>query len=304
VITREQVPSVLDHTVYDQEGKKIGQAGHVFLDDTTGEPEWASVRTGMFGNHESFVPIHDARLVEDHVEVPCTKAQVKDAPHVDVDSGGHLSEREERELYRHYGVDWDAGRRRQGMAQGDVSGGTAGAAGMAGTAAASGPGRERGRMPDDRMERGTPDDAMTRTEERMRVHTEREDAGRARLRKYVVTEEVQQTVPLRHDEVRVEREPITDANREQAMRGEAFREDEHEVALHRERAVADTEAVPVERVRMVPEEHIEQETVRGQVRKERIDADIPEDARDTSAADRDMDDGTRGRHRRGRDDRH
>jgi hypothetical protein len=212
VITREQVPSVLDHQVYDQEGKKIGQAGHVFLDDATGEPEWASVRTGMFGNHESFVPIHDARLTEDRVEVPCTKAQVKDAPHVDVDSGGHLSEREERELYRHYGVDWDAGRRRQGMAQGDVSGGTAGAAGMAGTAAASGPGRER--------------------------------------------------------------------------------------------AVADTEAVPVERVRMVPEEHIEQETVRGQVRKERIDADIPEDARDTSAADRDMDDGTRGRHRRGRDDRH
>jgi uncharacterized protein (TIGR02271 family) len=156
-------------------------------------------------------------------------------------------------------------------------------------------------MPDDRMERGTSDDAMTRSEEQMRVHTERESPGRARLRKYVVTEEVQQTVPVRHDEVRVEREPITDANREQAMRGEAFREDEHEVPLHREHAVADTEAVPVERVRMVPEEHVEQETVRGQVRKERIDADIPEDARDKSR-DRDMPDDPRGRHR-GRNDR-
>lgn len=303
MITREQVPSVLDHQVYDQEGKKIGQAGHVFLDDATGEPEWASVRTGMFGNHESFVPIHDARLTEDRVEVPCTKAQVKDAPHVDVDSGGHLSEREERELYRHYGVDWDAGRSRRGMEQRDMSGGAAGmaGAGAAGAAAATGPGRERGHMPDDRMERGTSDDAMTRSEEQMRVHTERESSGRARLRKYVVTEEVQQTVPVRHDEVRVEREPITDANREQAMRGEAFREDEHEVPLHREHAVADTEAVPVERVRMVPEEHVEQETVRGQVRKERIDADIPEDARDKSR-DRDMPDDPRGRHR-GRNDR-
>lgn len=299
MITREQVPSVLDHQVYDQEGKKIGQAGHVFLDDATGEPEWASVRTGMFGNHESFVPIHDARLTEDRVEVPCTKAQVKDAPHVDVDSGGHLSEREERELYRHYGVDWDAGRSRRGMEQRDMSGGAAGmaGAGAAGAAAATGPGRERGHMPDDRMERGTSDDAMTRSEEQMRVHTERESSGRARLRKYVVTEEVQQTVPVRHDEVRVEREPITDANREQAMRGEAFREDEHEVPLHREHAVADTEAVPVERVRMVPEEHVEQETVRGQVRKERIDADIPEDARDKSR-DRDMPDDPRGRNDR------
>lgn len=54
---------------------------------------------------------------------------------------------------------------------------------------------------------------MTRSEERMHVGVERRETGRARLRKYVVTEDVEQTVPLRHEEVRIEREPITDANR-------------------------------------------------------------------------------------------
>jgi stress response protein YsnF len=327
VITREQVSSVIDHTVYDQEGKKIGQAGHVFLDDATGEPEWATVRTGMFGNHESFVPIHEARLVEDRVEVPCTRSQVKDAPHVDVDSGGHLSEHEERELYRHYGVDWNTGRHRKGMATGDMSstaagagtgaGAGAGAGGMAGAASSQSRERDRpadergpeddmshgkGLMSDDRMRRGTPDDAMTRSEEQLRIHTEREEAGHARLRKYVVTEDVQQTVPVRHDEVRLEREPITDANREQALRGPDFREDEHEITLHREHAVAETEAVPVERVRMVQEEHVEQETVRGRVRKERIDAEIPEEA-DSKTRHGDLTADMRAHPRRNRNDR-
>jgi stress response protein YsnF len=54
------------------------------------------------------------------------------------------------------------------------------------------------------------DDAMTRSEERLHVGAERREVGRARLRKYVVTEEVQKTVPVRREEVRVEREPITD----------------------------------------------------------------------------------------------
>jgi uncharacterized protein (TIGR02271 family) len=274
VITREQVPSVLDHMVHDAEGKKIGKAAHVFLDDRTGEPEWASVRTGLFGTHESFVPIHDANLVEDHLEVPYTKSKIGDAPHVDVDSGGHLSATEERELYDFYGVDWGAPE--PGPA------GTAGTAGAAGTGAAGARGRtgqergtERARM--DRERRGQAADAMTRSEEQMRVGTERHETGRARLRKYVVTEDVEQTVPVRHEEVRVEHEPITDANREQATRGPAISEDEYEVTLHEERPVSRTEAVPVERVRMVPEEYTEEQTVRGKVRKERIEEDVPQE---------------------------
>ncbi|MYS32343.1 DUF2382 domain-containing protein [Streptomyces sp. SID7804] len=114
---------------------------------------------------------------------------------------------------------------------------------------------------------------MTRSEERMHVGVERHESGRARLRKYVVTEEVQQTVPLRHEEVRVEREPITDANRGAAMSGPDFTESEYEVTLHEERPVVETEAVPVERVRLTTEEKTTDEVVRGRVRKERIEAE-------------------------------
>ncbi|MCZ9341753.1 PRC-barrel domain-containing protein, partial [Streptomyces sp. TRM76130] len=56
MITREEIAMLLDHPVYDGDGNKIGDAKHVFFDDMTGRPEWVSVRTGMFGSSESFIP--------------------------------------------------------------------------------------------------------------------------------------------------------------------------------------------------------------------------------------------------------
>ncbi|MEV4619736.1 PRC and DUF2382 domain-containing protein [Asanoa sp. NPDC049573] len=122
-----------------------------------------------------------------------------------------------------------------------------------------------------------PDDAMTRSEERLRVGTERERVGRARLRKYVVTEHQQVTVPVSHEEVVVEREPITEETAAAAYAGPDISEAEHEVTLHAERPVVEKEAVPVERVRMSKETVTEQETVGDKVRKERIEAEVPED---------------------------
>jgi uncharacterized protein (TIGR02271 family) len=291
MITREEIANVLDQPVYDGDGNKIGDAKHVFFDDMTGRPEWVSVKTGMFGSAESFVPIRDAALVQDHLEVPYGKDQVKGAPSVDVDAGGHLSETEEHRLYDYYGINWDsvlseAERTDDGrFAAGPGTAGAAGAAGAAGMAgrtgetrdedmrAAAGTGSMAGRQ--DAMEREAMrgDEAMTRSEEQMHVGVERHESGRARLRKYVVTEEVQQTVPVTHEEVRVVREPITDANRDEALAGPEISEAEHEVTLHAERPVVETETVPVERVRMTTEELTENETVRGQVRKERIEAE-------------------------------
>ncbi|MFF9869559.1 DUF2382 domain-containing protein [Streptomyces sp. NPDC013953] len=265
MITREQIPAVLDHPVYDADGNKIGSASHVFLDDTTGRPDWATVKTGLFGSSETFVPIHDAVLIGDHIEVPYPKNKVKDAPNVDVDAGGHLSAEEEQRLYDYYGIRWDAG----GTAYVDTGGGGRADADQAdaGRADAGLTGSE-GR---------TADDAMTRSEEEMHVGVEREQRGRARLRKYVVTEEVQQTVPLRHEEVVVEREPITEANRDAALSGPEITESEHEVTLHAERPVVETEAVPQERVRLNTREVTDEETVRGRIRKERMEADLPDD---------------------------
>lgn len=89
---------------------------------------------------------------------------------------------------------------------------------------------------------------MTRSEEEMHVGVERHESGRARLRKYVVAEEQRQTVAVRHEEVRVEREPITEANRDASLSVPAITEDEHEVTLYAEETVVETCAVPVERV--------------------------------------------------------
>jgi uncharacterized protein (TIGR02271 family) len=117
---------------------------------------------------------------------------------------------------------------------------------------------------------------MTRSEEELRVGTEgtqRTETGRARLRKYVVTEQQQMTVPVTREEVRVEREPITDANVDEALSGPEITESEHEVVTHEERPVVSKETVPKERVRLETDRVIDEETVTGEVRKERIEVE-------------------------------
>lgn len=301
MIAKEQIPTVLDHPVYDAEDRKVGEARHVFVDDATGRPAWVTVKTGLFGTSESFVPIKDASMVDDHLKVPYPKDRIKDAPRVDVDRGGHLDASEEQRLYAYYGIAWDdAWQRANQPGEGGWAHGTAGAPdraraeGMAGAEGTTGTEDmtargETGLMGEGRGEtrtgRPTGDDAMTRSEEQMHVGTERVESGRVRLRKYVVTEEVQETVPVRHEEVRVEREPITEANREQALSGPEITEAEHEVTLYEERPVVETRAVPVERVSLRTDEVTEEETVTGQVRKEHIDVetdDITDMPRDRS----------------------
>ncbi len=91
----------------DRDGDEIGSIGDVYIDDRTGQPEWLTVRTGLFGLRESFVPAADARAEGDTVRVPYEKSQVKDAPNVDAD--GALTHDEESRLYRHYGLSEGAG---------------------------------------------------------------------------------------------------------------------------------------------------------------------------------------------------
>jgi len=117
------------------------------------------------------------------------------------------------------------------------------------------------------------DKAMTRSEEQLHVGTEQVHAGTARLRKYVVTEDVTKTVPVSHEEVKVSREPITDANRGDAMGGSELSEEEHEVNLHAEKPVVTKETVPVERVKLGTETVTEEHTVNETVGKEQIEMD-------------------------------
>jgi sporulation protein YlmC with PRC-barrel domain len=88
--------------VVDSDGEKIGTIENVFLDRHTGEPAWATVKTGLFGLKSSFVPIRDAEPIgENEVRVPVQKDQVKHAPKVDAQDD--LGPDEERQLYEYYG---------------------------------------------------------------------------------------------------------------------------------------------------------------------------------------------------------
>jgi uncharacterized protein (TIGR02271 family) len=119
----------------------------------------------------------------------------------------------------------------------------------------------------------TTGDAMTRSEEEVTVGKTAREAGRARLKKYVVTEQVQQTVPVQREEVRVEREPVTDANVDQATAGADITESEHEVTLHEEEPVVEKRTVPKERVRLSKDSVTDEREVSEEVRKEQIETE-------------------------------
>ncbi len=234
--------------VVGHDGAKIGKVADIYLDEQTGQPEWLAVTTGLFGTRVSFIPLARATAHGDDVMVPFTKDTVKDAPHAEPD--GRLSQDEEASLYRHYGLEYSEARSGTGLPEG--GGNATGGRGHD----TSGP---------------ATDNAMTRAEEELRVGTVSREAGRARLRKWVETEPVTETVPVTHEEVRIEREPITAANVGQALDGPEISEEEHEVVLHEEQAVVSKEAVPKVRVRLDTELVTEEQTVTEDLRKERID---------------------------------
>jgi uncharacterized protein (TIGR02271 family) len=236
-----------DREVIGSDGEKIGTVDEVYLDTDDGDPKWLSVNTGLFGMKSSFVPLQGADPSGESVHVAYTKEQVKDAPNIAPDA--ELSVEEEQALYSHYGLDYDAGY------------------------------SDTDRIGDDREPVGRDtsgpetDSAMTRSEEEVNVGTREREKGTARLRKYVVTEEVTKTVPVRKEKAVLEREPITKGNVDDAMDGPAISDEEHEVTLSEEEVVVEKKAVPKERVRLDKETEVTEEQVSEQVRKEQIEAE-------------------------------
>jgi uncharacterized protein (TIGR02271 family) len=288
--TMQEIETWRGRKLVDRDGDKIGTIEEVYLDRSSGEPEWIAVKTGLFGSNLSFVPIRDASAEGDDVRVQHEKDLVKDAPNVKAD--GELSPEEERRLYEHYGrSDYDewtdtSEDRTEGVLGRDRTDRFAQGRGDADRERDLDRERDFDREGDARGTVGrdtsgpTTDDAMTRSEEELRVGTERRETGRARLRKYVVTEDVQKTVPVEREEVRVDREPITDANRDAALDGPGISEEEHEVTLRAEEPVVEKRTVPKERVRLDKDVHRDEETVNEQVRQERIEAEGDAKAKD------------------------
>ncbi len=250
--TIEDVKDWTGETAHGSNEDKLGKIEDIYLDNETGEPEWAAIKTGMFGGAASFAPLAEAHRDENGIHFPYTKDQVKDAPNVEAD--GQLSQDEEASLYKHYGLRYSEGPSDSGLPTGHDRTGDRETVGQD----TSGP---------------ETDDAMTRSEEELRVGTTQHETGRVRLRKYIVTENVTQTVPVSREEVRIEREPITDANRGDAHAGGDLTEEEHEVTLHEEVPVVEKNVVAKERVRLDKDTVTDEAQVSEEVRKEQIDVD-------------------------------
>jgi len=316
MINTQDVDSLIGTTAVDSDGDKLGKIEQIYLDDSTGQPAWATISTGLFGTKETFIPLDGASQQEDNLSFPYSKAQVKDAPRIDTD--GHLSPAEEGELYSYYQLDNqsnkkdDAGYDRSASYDSDTNGTVspvaAGGAKHAASSNTAGTGHVPGTLDNQAMDddlrsdlkkdedwqdapksgnqsavladggAGTSGgfqdgDAMTRSEEQMQVGTESAEVGKARLRKYIVTENVTQTVPVSHEEVRIERTPITDTNRGDALDGPTLSEEEHEVTLHAEQPVVQKEAVPVERVQLGTETVTGEAQIDETLQKEVIETD-------------------------------
>ncbi|CAA9212637.1 MAG: putative conserved domain protein [uncultured Blastococcus sp.] len=276
MLDEREISAAIGSTAYDPSGKKIGTVEHFYLDDRTGTPSWVAVLTGLFGTRHSVAPALDASYSDGALRLPVDADAVKNAPSL---AGEHLTPDDESELRRHYGTAPAA------ALHGEQTVPTAPAApGTPVPPAAAAPPTVQLPAETPRPPAPAGDGAMTRTEEQLLVGTERVATTRARLVKYVVTEEVQITVPIRREEIRVEQVPV-DAPDDGP--GEFLVADDRpgmtatgaatglptEIVLHTERPVVTVEVVPTERVRLRTDVVQGQETVTEQVQREQIVVD-------------------------------
>ncbi|WP_291313981.1 PRC and DUF2382 domain-containing protein [Corynebacterium sp. UBA2622] len=242
-------------TAYDVDGDKIGSVKDVYVNDNSGQPDFVSVSHGMFGGGDSIVPLRGHSLRDGELHLAFPKDRIKDAP--DLDENGHLTNEDQEAFYRHYGLEgtkdvttYETGRR-------DVAGVD----------------RDREVRDHDVVDRDRRDntDGIVRSEEQLNVDKERVETGQVRLRKYVVNETETVEVPVEREEVRVTREPITDADRAN-FRGD-LGNDEASVTLHEERVNVSKESVPVEKVSLDKDTVRSTERVSEELAKERIETE-------------------------------
>jgi uncharacterized protein (TIGR02271 family) len=277
MIDSSTVTDLIGADVHGTDDAKIGTVGQVYVDNDSQQPTWVTIRTGLFGSSESFAPLSDASFDGGVVRVAYEKSFVKDAPRIEDD--GALTADDEQALYSYYGV--GGSRAESPLYDQDADGGSTTDFVTDGHDATDRGTTGRGTEGHD-TSGPTTDDAMTRSEERLRVGTETVEAGRARLRKHIVTEQVTRTVPVSHDEVTLTREPITEANAGDALAGPDLSEEEHEVILTEERVVTAKETVPVERVSLGTETVTEQQRVDEEVSHEEIELVDPTATRTTT----------------------
>ncbi|MDX2341479.1 PRC and DUF2382 domain-containing protein [Micrococcus sp. 2A] len=265
---RNMLDQLQNASVYATDGDKIGSVGQVYLDDVTNEPTFVTVKTGLFGANETFIPLQQAQTTADGITVPYEKAFVKDAPNVDAD--GSLTPQEEQRIYEYYSMEYTA---TEGHVEDrrdvDTTAGVVGDRDVVDT--------DRDVVDTDRREVNDADGVVVR-DEHLNVGTERKASGRVRLRKqsYTTTETVE--VPVTREEVVVERESV-DPNSAEARRADA--DGEVSVTTYEETPVVE-KTVEAEKVSLGKRQIQETETVSEELRHEdvKIDGDTTTDRAD------------------------
>ncbi|WP_051515875.1 PRC-barrel domain-containing protein [Candidatus Blastococcus massiliensis] len=257
MVSEQDVSAAIGSTVYGSDGRSVGTVDSFYSDDLTGVPTWVSVSSGLLGTRRAIAPADDATFADGRLQLTVPAGAVSDAPRL---GGEHLAPEDEEELRRHY-----AQARRS-----------------AGEGPAESEDRHVDGRADDRADGGA-DGAMVRSEEQLRVRTESVAQRRVRVVRYVVTEEVQVTVPVRREEIRIEELPLDADPEDDGVDGESLVDGARtaavgsglpdEIVLHAERPVVTVEVVPVERVRLRTELVTGQESVSGTVQREQVAVD-------------------------------
>jgi len=251
------------HDLVDRDGVKAGSIVDLYIDEQTKQPTWGLVRTGLLGSRQTLVPMGQATVPlavivsgAGSVQVPFESATILDAPSVAV--GEEISEATAIALRRYYGLGDPPAPAEGDHGPSDTESLDAGAEPAAKTTAAmTSPSTE-------------PSGTMIRSEEELRVLLRRR-ARRVRVQRYVVTDYVTTTIPVRREELRLVEALGQEASRTAppALPGGAS----WEMVLHQEEPVVSKQVVARERVRLHVQTITEHRRISGEVRKERIQVD-------------------------------
>lgn len=229
-MTDISVDDLQDRTVHDREGTRVGKVKQVFLEPKTDAPNFLTVKTSA-GEH--LIPVASVELDKNKLHVPFDKKTIQNAPSFDLDEGLDSSDQDEVvEYYASQGADEDNN--------------------------------------EDSAEEVEEEGSMIRRAERLEVGTEWEETGEATLTKRVVTRTETVEVPLRREELVIERESLTD---EEAQEGGDLSEEEEVIVLREERPVVEKQVVGVEKVTVGKRTLSETEEVSADVQEEKIDID-------------------------------
>jgi len=228
-----QLERMLAYNVDDSQGNRIGHVSGLWV-DSQNQVEFVGVKTTWLVGKTHVFPeqgmqVNHAREI---IRAPYTTEVIKNASAFD--PGAELTQAEQRQVFNYYKDYGLQGSAQQGQQQ-------------------RGQSREEATVP--------------LVEEHLKVGKRQVEAGGVRLRKIVRTENINQPVELRREEIKIERVPGQGAQ----VSGKAFAGEDIYIPLRREEPVIQKDAQVREQVRVQKTASTDRQQVSEQVRKEDVE---------------------------------